>query len=41
MNEKYFLDWCKDEVFKYTNEHLYKTYNNQIDINLLLNEKSI
>ena len=30
MNEKDFLDWCKDEVVKYTNEHLDKTDNKQI-----------
>ena len=30
MNEKDFLDWCKDEVVKYTNKHLDKTDNNKI-----------
>ena len=30
MNEKDFLDLCKEEVVKYTNEHLDKTDNKQI-----------
>ena len=25
MNEKEFLDWCKQEVCNYTNKHLDKT----------------
>ena len=30
MNEKEFLDWCKIEVVKYTNDHLDKSDNKQI-----------
>lgn len=30
MNEQQFLDWCKDEVVKYTNNHLDKSDNKQI-----------
>ena len=30
MNEQEFLDWCKDEVVKYTNNHLDKSDNKQI-----------
>ena len=30
MNEQEFLDWCKDEVVKYTNDHLDKSDNKQI-----------
>ena len=30
MNEKEFLDWCKIEVVKYTNNHLDKSDNKQI-----------
>lgn len=30
MNEKEFLDWCKDEVVKYTNDYLDKSDNKQI-----------
>lgn len=30
MNEQEFLDWCKDEVVKYANDHLDKSDNKQI-----------
>lgn len=30
MNEQNFLDWCKDEVVKYANDHLDKSDNKQI-----------
>ena len=30
MNEKQFLDWCKDEVVKYTNNHLDKSDKKEI-----------
>ena len=30
MNEKNFLDFCKEQVVNYTNEHLDKTDNKQI-----------
>ena len=30
MNEKEFLDFCKEQVANYTNEHLDKTDNKQI-----------
>ena len=30
MNEKIFLDFCKEQVANYTNEHLDKTDNKQI-----------
>ena len=30
MKEQEFLDWCKDEVVKYTNNHLDKSDNKQI-----------
>ena len=30
MNEKNFLDFCKEQVANYTNEHLDKTDNKQI-----------
>lgn len=32
MNEKEFLDWCKEEVVKYTNEHLDKSDNKEITV---------
>ncbi len=32
MNEKEFLDWCKIEVVKYTNDHLDKSDNKQITV---------
>ena len=30
MKEQQFLDWCKDEIVKYTNNHLDKSDNKQI-----------
>ena len=30
MNEMQFLDWCKDEVVKYTNSHLDKSDKKEI-----------
>ena len=30
MNERDFLDWCKDEIYKYTNKHLDITDNKKI-----------
>ena len=30
MNEKQFLDWCKDEIVKYTNSHLDKSDKKEI-----------
>lgn len=33
MNEKDFLDWCKQEICDYTNEHLDKTDNKEITVN--------
>ena len=30
MNERDFLDWCKDEICKYTNKHLDITDNKKI-----------
>ena len=30
MNEKEFLDWCKEEVVDYTNSHLDKSDNKRI-----------
>jgi hypothetical protein len=33
MNEQNFLDWCKDEVVKYANDHLDKSDNKQITTN--------
>lgn len=32
MNEKEFIDWCKEEVCNYTNIHLDKTDNKQITV---------
>ena len=32
MNEKDFLNWCKEEVCKYTNDHLDKSGNKQITV---------
>ena len=32
MNERDFLDWCKDEICKYTNKHLDITDNKKITI---------
>ena len=32
MNEKDFLNWCKEEVCKYTNDHLDKSDNKQITV---------
>ena len=32
MNERDFLDWCKDEICKYTNKHLDITDNKKISI---------
>ena len=29
MNEQDFLSWCKDEIVKYTNNHLDKSDNKQ------------
>ena len=33
MNERDFLDWCKDEICKYTNKHLDITDNKKISKN--------
>ena len=33
MNERDFLDWCKDEICKYTNKHLDITDNKKITKN--------
>lgn len=30
MNEKEFLDWCKEEIVEYTNSHLDKSDNKKI-----------
>ena len=32
MNEKEFLDWCKQEVCAYTNKHLDKSDNKEITV---------
>ena len=32
MNEKEFLDWCKQEVCNYTNKHLDKTDKKEITV---------
>ena len=32
MNEKDFIDWCKEEICLYTNKHLDKTDNKKITV---------
>ena len=32
MSEKDFLNWCKEEICKYTNDHLDKSDNKQITV---------
>lgn len=44
MNVKDFINWCKDEIVKYTNEHLDKSDNKQIttdDIFVVWNCKTL